>query len=202
MGTRGAVGWKLDGKWYSIYKQFDSYPDGLGAEVCDFVNNMKDWTHLKNRLKEVRKAVLKFDGSCGWNSDDLDKWDRNKGLEYITDVYEGKSNFVFTTEWNFLRESLMCEYAYILDLDDDKLLYFEGYNKEIDENSPFPQEWWDNPIPCNIGKYYPVVFIDSYRLDRTVNYRDFIISTRDLEIESLEKRVEELEKDKEAPGDD
>jgi len=37
MGTRGSFGFRIKTKDKLAYNHFDSYPDGLGASVCDFM---------------------------------------------------------------------------------------------------------------------------------------------------------------------
>lgn len=51
MSTRGGVGWKVDNSWKAVYNHWDSYPEGLGAEV---------WETIKSRgLKDVLKGIKK-----------------------------------------------------------------------------------------------------------------------------------------------
>src|SRR3954467_14007900 len=39
MGTRGLVGFKLNGEYYGAYKQYDTYPSSLGAQIVEFIQN-------------------------------------------------------------------------------------------------------------------------------------------------------------------
>jgi hypothetical protein len=47
MGTRGFLGWKIDGKITTTYNHFDSYPSGLGNSVLKA---------LTDQLTEIRAA--------------------------------------------------------------------------------------------------------------------------------------------------
>ena len=203
MGTRGAIGWKIDGKFYSIYKQFDCYPSGLGRDVCTFLSEVKDFGYLKRRLMECDKEVV------GMNTTDSEfhltgkrKWDRNEGLGYLKALYNDSIDHIFITDHNFLRDSLYCEYAYVIDFDRMLLLFFKG--NSVTENdrkeSPFPSEWWDNPLVYGKNKWYPVKYIDYYGI-KGVTFQDFIISSKEEENEKLRDKIEILENRIEALGE-
>ena len=37
MGTRGLLGWKVNGEYHGAYNHWDSYPEGLGMEIAQWV---------------------------------------------------------------------------------------------------------------------------------------------------------------------
>ena len=58
MGTRGSLGFICEDKEYLNYNHFDSYPDGLGEEVLDFIvdiNKENGWEQFKKNGKNVIK---------------------------------------------------------------------------------------------------------------------------------------------------
>lgn len=192
MGTRSAVGWKTDGEWFSIYNQFDGYPNGKGKELLDFLKSVKDISFLRRRLKECKKVWLDIGGITEWKwVDEKDKdrdWDRNNSIGYIKDVYDGKTDEIVVCTPNFLRDSISCEYGYIIDFDDGYLLYLNGEEKDRDK-SPFPEEWYNDPMLSHDKiPRYPIGLVEKYPLDlaRDLDWRDF-------EIDDLNKRLEETE---------
>ena len=109
MGTRGAVGIRMNGEDKVGYNHFDSYPEGLGNEIV---------TWLKNTNKEELKYL--FNGIDFESDSDVFDWGEHK-MNHNFEEYSG-----------FLGNSLFCEYAYIINLDDDVLEFYEGFNKNPD----------------------------------------------------------------------
>lgn len=142
MGTRGAVGFKLDQKEVIFYNHFDSYPDGLGQDVVDYVKSVTDWNEIRDQVlafeavedgvlptREQKKRAAELgtiDLRVSKQSDDdfycltrLAQGDLSLQLE----LGFGKLNNEFPLD------SLFCEYAYIINLDTMELEFYEGFNK-------------------------------------------------------------------------
>ena len=141
MSTRGAIGFIKNKQYKVSYNHWDSYLEGKGVEVVNFIKN-----NSVERLNEIfdnmimvnqtdiptekqRKEILKF-----WKNNNIkNEWDPkhfgsgtadwyyylsvtngypeyyNKGLRYMTDDKE------------FINDTLFCEFAYLIDLDENKL---------------------------------------------------------------------------------
>lgn len=111
MSTRGAVGIRYKGEDKIGYNHCDSYPTGLGRDILKYLTG-KDFKDLVNDFSKID-----ITGSAdGWN-DGLCKFNYN-----IKDYKD------------FLKDSLFCEYAYIINLDSGMLEFYTGFNK--DPNAP------------------------------------------------------------------
>lgn len=172
MGTRGAVCVKLDGELYATYNHFDSYPDGLGTDIVAFCKGVAEKQRFAIFTERFRHIVVVeedgnptpeeqqkyidagfYDASVG-NQTSTDWYNllRNlQGAAILDAILDGKCQHWIDGK-DFLKDSLFCEYAYLIDLDAKELLFFKGFNKEPDENSPLPFE----QVPIN--NYYPVRF--------------------------------------------
>lgn len=116
MSTRGALGFRLGGKDYIAYNHFDSYPDGLGFDVIEFVNrvNLEDgWTRLKQNVSQLRTA------SKGEVSRDME------GVAMLHSVYD-EALKCFPNASDFMKDGLFNEYSYIIDLDEMMLDCFDS----------------------------------------------------------------------------
>ena len=154
MSTRGLIGFRYRDLDMLTYNHYDSYPTGLGVDVALFC------ARIKNILPETRKAVdclsltygtekpnddqilaLKL-GSCGRHTDILwqDHWE-DKDWDYIFHDLEsmGKSiqdpafllSFGYMLSNNsFIYDSLFCEWAYIINLDEECLEVYKGLNTD------------------------------------------------------------------------
>lgn len=111
MSTRGAVGIIFNNDEKIGYNHCDSYPEGLGNELLTF---------LKNKTIDELKII--FSNITINRHIDADAWDWNNHT----------FNLKFADDRNFLKDSLFCEFAYIINLDTNKLEIYEGFNLNPD----------------------------------------------------------------------
>ena len=156
MGTRGSVMIIVDNKEKGCYNHSDSYPDGLGEEVIEAlkaIDKEKDgWkTFIKNskKLKLVsedkkpskllQEKYKKF-ANEGVGSGSVEDWycllRELQGAAYITAIMSGEAEHMLDGT-NFVKDSLFCEYAYIINLDKMKLEFYEGFQKNPQKGNRF-----------------------------------------------------------------
>ena len=141
MGTRGAIGFILDGEEKITYNHFDSYPDQLGKNVLKFlsetsIDEMK--TIFKNIevVDEQSKPTEKQIKHCkpwtnlGVGGQSIDDWYCiTREAQGDFDAYKNGLKYMIDGR-DFLLDSLFCEYAYIINLNTEKLEYYLGFQKE------------------------------------------------------------------------
>jgi len=126
MATAGAVGFVQCDKATVIYNGYDSYPDGLGNDVLDFIRR---WG-----LDKIEEMVSNFVyvGDCSEGADfySLEDYFLNEEgrASYIVDIHK---KLPVHNDINFIFDSLFCEWLYLLDLDDENLEIFKGPNEDI-----------------------------------------------------------------------
>lgn len=144
MGTRGAYGFRIDGVDKVTYNHFDSYPSGLGKAIVKFCVETKaidlkpfargirmvdrhDWDD-KPTPEEVKRYSEFFDGEVGSQREDdwycLLRESQGDLRPYLNGLD------VMIDSKGFLKDSLFCEWAYIINLDDGVLEIYEGFNKQ------------------------------------------------------------------------
>ena len=139
MGTRGFVGIRKNGIDKGGYNGFDSYPDGLGESLLMFLKG-KTTDTLENLYETIKDN--KESEECVWD------WDENKFAE------------CFSFDVDFLYDSLFCEYAYIINLDECVLEFYKGFNKNPKANGRYA----NNTIYRDENSYYGVALIDTIPL--------------------------------------
>ena len=89
-------------------------------------------------------------------------------LQYVEGLYAIYKN---TTKrmiegFDFLKNSVFCEYAYIINLDEMTLEFYKGFNETFDGNSPLPFTEKDKLLPSYDGgnTYYSVRYKGSVSL--------------------------------------
>lgn len=143
MGTRGVYGFRIGGQDKVMYNQYDSYPECLGAAVAEFAQRIPvdGLKRIAQRLTLVSAEIepteaqiqtcrkwgtinlgVSFQSEQDWYcllreaQGDLELWEQ--GLPFILDGQD------------FLSDSLFCEWAYIINLDDEVLEVYRGFNKD------------------------------------------------------------------------
>lgn len=153
MGTRGSYGFKLNGEFVLQYNHFDSYQGGLGEEIVKFVKHVQDnnfWNQLKDNIKKL-EFVNTGDTPTPEHMKQFKRF-RDKGVNagegyysLLRNLQNGESLYtvlngevlIWAIDNDFIKESLFCEYAYIIDLDEETLWFCEGFQKELQEDNPF-----------------------------------------------------------------
>lgn len=144
MGTRGAYGFRLEGEDKVTYNHFDSYPTGLGKDLLKELSgrSYEDMVAAARRITLVdgqteptaeQIASLKKYANTGVSNQKLEDWycllrEAQGTLEpwLIGEVP------VMIDSHKFLSDSLFCEWAYIVNLDDKTFEVYKGFNKRSD----------------------------------------------------------------------
>lgn len=145
MGTRGAYGFHKGGRDKITYNHFDSYPTGLGADVAEFIKN-----HTDEELNEIFDRIILVKSGDAPSKEQIhecfeyyqcevpmqlpDEWysllqdaqgdleAHARGLRYMIDNAD------------FLRDSLFCEWGYVINLDKGVLEVYRGFQKAPSKN--------------------------------------------------------------------
>jgi hypothetical protein len=149
MGTRHFIGVKQNGEFkVAQYGQWDGYPSGQGADILKFLNSV----NLTAFAEKVSKCVF-IDGdnirqkyiAVGRDPEDNSPFvsmeisnkfaeaypqlSRDTGAKVLTMVMEAEDGLELCDSSDFLEDGLFCEYAYIIDLDEQKLLCYSAGNE-------------------------------------------------------------------------
>lgn len=141
MGTRGAYGFRINGLDKVTYNHFDSYPDYLGRHVLEYIattplptiREVASGIVLVNEeSKPTPELIQAYDkySDIGVSEHSLQDWycllrkaqgellPFNDDLRHMIDSH------------TFLYDSLFCEWAYIINLDAEKLETYRGFNQD------------------------------------------------------------------------
>ncbi len=172
MGTRGGLGFRVDGKDFIAYNHFDSYPEGLGDETVQGVRQLlSDFS-----LDELRDRVRNIE----FVDEDKEPTpeQREKFKQYFENVSNGKDwysllrgmqgkaseyvkNGIMIDAHGFLKDSLFCEWAYIINLDTLKLEVYRGFQDKyhkLGRYSAKKERGW-KPKYNGENYYYPVALV-------------------------------------------
>lgn len=190
------------------YGQFDGYISGAGADVISFIKDKLSHVHFSRKFNDnvlksffaddefLRNAQIEagLDPDTNWVAhgdpawtryiDKYPQFSRNTSSEILNDLCE--SPLVLIDSFEFGKDSLFCEYAYVINLDDEVLEIYTGFNKK-----PLPEyeiQRWGNE-PDNSG-YYPVSLCKILSFEEIFNSDDDLIERLNFESYEPEHKSE------------
>lgn len=177
MATRGIFGFRKNGEDKLTYNHCDSYPDGLGRNIIEFINKhsveeLNDTfdkivlvnEHTPPTEKQIqiciKNGLSDFSVSSGQKTDWYCLLRNCQGdLESLVSM-EDEAYMIDNRD--FIKDSLFCEYGYIINLDDNVLEYWEGFQYEPDPDNRYGTEHY--------GEYedmfYPCKLIHTFSFDQ------------------------------------
>jgi len=147
MGTRNLTAVMLNGEYrIAQYGQWDGNPAGQGLVALNFLRKM-DTTKFIEAVDRCRfvtdEEYEQLWVNCGCPPNDqypspevcsaFDKkhpqFSRDNGAGVLKMVYESIGEVLLTNHIKFAGNSLMCEWAYVIDFDKNTFEVFKGFNK-------------------------------------------------------------------------
>jgi hypothetical protein len=144
MGTRGSFGFHLDGQDLLSYNQFDSYPEGKGEENLAWLRTYLEHHTVDDLCTAVRGLrVVREQGPLPTPEDikRLAPWTDLRVSEQspqdwycLTRLSHGSLEAILASGYlmeanTFILDSLFCEWAYVVNLDDETFEIYRGFQK-------------------------------------------------------------------------
>lgn len=200
------------------YGQWDGYPSGQGVDVLAFAKDKVLLKELEQRfdiikfwndtheLDEYMEAYNKR--TPDWSNEPDNRtandkywWENTQSRDLGADILSSLINLDTTklplehnnkiylyNDIEFLKDSLMCEWAYIIDLHTNKLLVLQGFNTNKGKEYQLcitKQEDVDKEFE-NRTKYYGCTLLKEYDLDNLPSKDEFLEDLEGNEDESEE----------------
>lgn len=142
MGTRGAIGWHKDGVDKIAYNHFDSYPEELGKAMLAYANtpvnvlnaHFNNVEMIDDEVKPTPEQIKRCYEHKAVNKSVSTQDDKDWYclLRDVQGNLQATAHLGFMIDYSrFLRDSLFCEWAYIINLDTNSLEVYRGFQKEL-----------------------------------------------------------------------
>lgn len=177
MGTRHLTAVFLDGKYkIAQYGQWDGYPEGAGMNCLKFVRTIIEKTARDKFANKVR--------NCSWatqryidNKTRHESWQkeypellRDTGSDILQIIKDSDRKIKLDKSLNFVADGLMCEWAWVIDLDSGTFEAFKGFNHQpLAESDRF--YFLDSP---ELHDYHPARLVAKWQFDNLPSDDEFI----------------------------
>lgn len=207
MSTRGIVCVQKDNQYkFAMANHYDSYPEGLGVDVLKLVKEHRIGIEQNLHLVEMvsRNEILSkcyILAGSKTNYENMKMFDRSETMEKVlgimdlqfdspVDLLEDIANgekIKIEDGLRFAAESLMCEYGYVINLDDKKLEVYIGFNTiPLSPNERFAE------LEVRHNKYYQIKKICEFDITNLPTEDEFLnsISKADKAYENTKEEYE------------
>lgn len=161
------------------YGQWDGCPDGQGATVLDFCSNKENLDKLKERLSHVsfledKTEIQRLNDLLKQDDGETVKWfdtfiSRDVCANILINIINSVGEVKLQNNFNFGHDGLSCEWAYLVNLDTNKLeVYYGGSTIRLRENERFYKK------DSNDYGYYGIKIIQEYDLNNLPSKEDFV----------------------------
>ena len=179
MATRGLYGLRKNGQDKLTYNHFDSYPDCLGRKILEFCRDLsvKDLNKLYELIEMINEDIAptneqikickmnKYADFSVSNQSEADWYCLLRRLqgnfEALKIAVEEDKHIYMIDNHDFIKDSLFCEYGYIVNLDSESLEFWLGFQREPDETNRYGTELDDGYYPCKFILNIPFNSIDT-----------------------------------------
>lgn len=164
------------------YGQWDGYPSGQGATILAFLQKILSLktgiSKFEKQLKKCRftnendekirnEKLVAIGSSNGWMTmeqaeqyrQDFPLDTRDLGGQILEEIYNWKGEeIVLNDQREFVKDSLFCEFAYVIDMDKKVLECYKGFNR-----SPLPEgeRFYEKDYKPE-KEYYPVKLMKKF----------------------------------------
>ena len=195
MGTRNLTCAVIDKKYkVAQYGQWDGYPSGQGITILNFLRNKLNRPLMEKRLRQVQflnddeielinesneelprqlsrdcgGRILEFLQNGEYTKSELVGWDGDRKPVTYTWKMDKLHN-----QLNFAGDSVFCEWAYVVDFDENTFEIYEGFVKEPHEGERFSDV---GCVETDQGerRYYPIKLKKKYDLNNLPTEEEFL----------------------------
>jgi hypothetical protein len=180
MGTRNLTCVQLDGEYkVAQYGQWDGYPTGQGKTILKFLKTLaktkKARKEFETKLRASRFATpedideantyIKAEFPNGGWQQQLPQYSRDTAAEILQWIMGQEPGVILQSNLSFAADSVFCEYAYVIDLDTDRLEVYKGFNKrKLASTARFANVAVETDAEPTGKDYYPIRLKKTYEL--------------------------------------
>lgn len=186
MGTRHLIAVQIDNEYkVAQYGQWDGYPSGQGIRILKFLQmvDLNDFAKAVRACNAISEDYLdrlweSFGAVNGMisfeNADRFSKayphLSRDTGSKILGLIMQARDEgLLLRNSIEFAADSLFCEWAYVIDLDQNTFEVYEGFNK-----TPLAPDERFSYLTLHGNEYHPVKHVVTYKLNELPTQAEFL----------------------------
>ena len=199
MSTRGVMILRKDGVEKAMHILHDAYPEGGGIDIVDLIkttdlNTLYDYLTIYDEWEAV-------------NAEEDESPDESEPFSYDCcrlAVKDRKHLWISPVTQEKIRDSLFCEYAYVIDLTSEQLMFFCGGQTRPQEGNPYgtkpekPYGLEEDYYPCRLAAVFPFQHIRLARSESIAH--EMVLAAKDAD--NIKKYSEDLTNGEAVVGED
>lgn len=170
IGTRGIIGFRYNGIDKLTYNHWDSYPSWLGVKILEEIkgispNELKEKAQKIIMINETSQPTREQIQECKqWANTDVSEQTLKEWYCLLREAqgtlipYLSETLRYMIDSHEFIKDSLSCEWGYIINLGTGKFEVWKGFQKKPQKGNRYGE------TPDESG-YYPSALIKEYELD-------------------------------------
>jgi hypothetical protein len=182
MSTRGFVGFVADGQEKIAYNHFDSYPDGLGVAVLEWLHKAgTDIEAIKARAVALRVVTTDTDPVTDADIEALRPWtntevgghkDRPDWYQLLRETQGNPEQMlaagVIEDAHEFPLDSLFAEWGYVVDFDAGVFEVYQGFQEQPHDRGRFAdrEPTLEPRTTTGARTWYPCALVASWPLGK------------------------------------
>lgn len=177
MGTRHLIAVQKNNEYkVAQYGQWNGYLSGQGDNILKFFHE-NDLETFRNKVdncffgtqEQIDEAYAPYTNGDGWmtmeqsNAFKLTEFShlsRDTGADILNVILKSNGPLMLIDQIDFAKDSLFCEYAYVIDLDKDILEVYQGFNTD-----PLPEGARFTGAAKDDDDYQAVKLVASFQLE-------------------------------------
>lgn len=184
MGTRGFLGFVIDGQEKITYNHWESYPESLGVKVLEWLRiaGVDGTEHIAERAR----ALLVVDGDTTPTDEDIEQLQQYADQRVSTCSLKEWYVLLRTTQGNpaailqagvmedasrFPLDSLWAEWGYLVDLDRQTFEVYRGFQEKPHSRGRFAERG-------GVDGYSPVALVAEWKISELPTTEDFLSAVR------------------------
>ena len=177
MGTRNLTAVYIDGEYkVAQYGQWDGYPNGQGLTALHFLRDEMKEDIFKNAVrnssvitKEEMDALLYENGENLYRAHP--EFSRDTGAEILEILQNHPSGMKLTDSIGFAADSIFCEWAYVIDFDNNTFEVYKGWN---DKRELTPEDRFYFLRGYESDEYHGITLEKEWRLTELPTDEEFL----------------------------
>ena len=166
MGTRGIYGYRKNKQDKLMYNHYDSYPEGLGQNMLEYIK-----MYSNKEINDICDSIKFVENDKNFQIQQEMKGKIQSREVYLSSFHKD-STILMPEDNGFIKDSLFCEWGYIVNLDTECLEVWRGFQIVSQKGNRYGRKKnSDGYYPCRLMAEIP---FDDLRKNKVQNITMFL----------------------------